>query len=157
MTVIARHRTQKLHPIQFAPGCMSHNTMSHRAGNRIIHHIQAGITVNNNLICRDLAHSSQKLLGLLDSIQHTIITAVYTLTAFQIHTAIKNIQHTHGQIQLFGTGFSSGHIQLQPLILIMFILGLKFIFQYKQFVFTHGFIRLHNTLPILSHFKNIIH
>ena len=84
MSVISRNRTEELYFIQFRPWRASENSVCHRACNRIVHNIQAGITENHNVVFRNFHHVSKKLLRLCDSVQNTIISAVHSIFTDQV-------------------------------------------------------------------------
>ena len=50
--------------------------MGHGTGNGVIHHIQAGISVNDDVVDGVLHHITDQFLGFPDSIQHAVVAAV---------------------------------------------------------------------------------
>ena len=81
MPVISGNRAQKFYFIQLTPGSVAHDSVGHGAGNGIIHDIQAGVTVDNDMIRSHLHHIPQQFFCFTDTIQHTIITAIGSVIA----------------------------------------------------------------------------
>ena len=84
MPVISRHRAEEFHFIQPAPRRAAHDPVSHGPGNRIIHDVQTGVSVDDDLIRMDLHHVCQQLLGLADAIQNTVVAAVCSVVTGQV-------------------------------------------------------------------------
>ena len=112
MSVISGNGAEELDLILSAPWFISHNAMCHSAGNGIVHHVQAGISVNDNGGRIHLHHIRQKLLGLVDTGENAIVAAVSTVFAGQVIIAAEHIHHPHGKIQLLHAWLAPGHIQL---------------------------------------------
>ena len=113
MTVISRYRTEEFHFIKFTPRCISHNSVRIGTCNGIEHYVQAGVTINDDVLRLYLRHLAEKSLGFRDSVDDTIVTAVHTGLTFQICIARKYFHHFHGKIKLIRCRFTTGHIQCQ--------------------------------------------
>ena len=81
MPVITGYRTEKLHNGKLAPGRTAADAVRHGTRYRIIHDVQTGISVNDNLVGRNLDQIRQKLLGFLNTVDHAIVSAVDSLSA----------------------------------------------------------------------------
>ena len=112
VTVITRNRAEELHLVELAPGSASHDAVGHGAGNGVVHHIQAGVSVDNNIVRGYLDHVGDQLLGLSDAVQNAVVPAVGAVLADEVVLAAQNVHHSHGEIQLLGAGLTSGHIKL---------------------------------------------
>ena len=153
VAVVARNGTEEFHLVQLAPGRAAHNAMGHGSGHSVIHHVQAGVAIDNDLIRGDLGHSAQKLLRFLYAVQHAIIPAVHALGILQVRSAVQHVHHSHGKIQLLCAGLASGHIQVQIQGLRLAVLRVQLCFQRQQFFLTHLTVRFHNTPPhLFCHF-----
>ena len=143
MPVITGNRAEEFHNRELAPGGASAHAVGHGTGYRIVHHIQAGIAVNDDLVGGNLDQVGQKLLRLLDAVDHAVVSAVDPLSALQIGGAVQHIHHSHGNVKLLRGRLSSGHIQLQAHILKLLVLRLQFILQSFQLFSASVFVRLH--------------
>ena len=56
MSVISRYRTQEFNLVKLAPRGISHNAMSHRTGDGVVHYVQAGVSIDNDIVSRNLDH-----------------------------------------------------------------------------------------------------
>ena len=137
MTVIARCRTKEFHLVKLAPWCMSKKAEHISSRYCIIHHIQTGVTKNHNVIRIHFSNRGQQSLCFRNTIQYTIISAVCAIFTFQIRLTVKNIHHSHGKIQLCDRRLASGHIQLQPFLLVSLKFLIKFFLQREQFFSAH--------------------
>ena len=95
MSVVPRHGAQKFDLVKLAPRCAPQDTVSHSAGNCVVHHIQAGISEDDHVILRHLHHIGKKLLRLSDTVQAAVIAAVHAIRTGQVHTAVEHIHHPH--------------------------------------------------------------
>ena len=50
MTVITRYRTEEFYLVQLAPGSASAHAMSHGTGYGIVHYVQTGVSVNDDIV-----------------------------------------------------------------------------------------------------------
>ena len=140
MTVIAGSGAQKLHMLLTAPRLAAAKAMGHSAGNGIEHHVQAGVTSHNHLLSRHIHQLSKQSLHLRQAIGHTIVAAIIPIGIGQLGSRAQDIQHGHGQFQLFHTGLSSGHIQLQAHCLHFIIFCLQLLVQGCKFILVHGLV-----------------
>ena len=147
MPVIPRNRAQEFHLVQLAPGSIAQDTVGHGSGNRIIHHIQRRIAVNDDVVRVILHHVADQYLCLVDTRQHTVVTAVGSVLAAEVHPGIQRIHHSHGQIQLLPTWFPAAHVQSQILLLELVILRPKIRQLHLQFVLRHFSIWFHLYAP----------
>ena len=107
------------------PGSHPHNTVGEGMAHYIEHYIQAGVAVDNDIICRHFDQFSQQMLCFRDAIHNTIVTAINSCLTLQICKAVQYIHHTHGKIQLRCARFTAGHIQFQSFTLELLILSLQ--------------------------------
>ena len=84
MSVISRYRAQEFNLVKLAPRGISHNAMSHRTGDGVVHYVQAGVTKDDNIVLRYFHHIRKKLFCFFDSIDHSIVTAIYSFFADKI-------------------------------------------------------------------------
>jgi len=56
MSVISRYRAQEFNLVKLAPRGISHNAMSHRTGDGVVHYVQAGVSIDNDIVSRNLDH-----------------------------------------------------------------------------------------------------
>ena len=152
MSVIARHRTEEFYLVQLRPGSMPAHTHGHSSGHRIEHHVQTGISVNQNVFLRHLGHIRQKPSRFRDSIHYTVIPAVHSRLALHICLAVQHIHHSIRKIKLRLGRLSSGHIQLQSLCLLFLVFLLQHLVLLPEFLFAHLSIRLHIIPPVFFHF-----
>ena len=129
--VISRNRTQEFHLVKLTPRCDSHHPMGHSAGDGVIHHVKTGVPEDDYIVLGNFHHIRQQALRLPDTVKTTVISAVHAVLTRQYSAAVKHIHHSHGQIKLVGSRFSSGHIQLQALRLNFGKLSLKPVFQFQ--------------------------
>ena len=145
MAVISRHRAEEFYLIQLAPGGISHKSQKHSAADRIVHDVQAGVAVDDNLIRPHADHPGHQFLRLGNTVGHTVVSCVGAVLRLHGGLRIQSVQKSHGQIKLLGGRFSSGHIQLQiPALIFLIFLHQIFLFR-RQFLSRHVKIRLHVT------------
>ena len=84
MSVISRYRAKEFYLVKLCPRGASHDTMCHRSCNSIIHYVQAGVTKDDNIVLRYFHHIRKKLFCFFDSIDHSIVTAIYSFFADKI-------------------------------------------------------------------------
>ena len=123
MTVVPGNGAQEFHFIQFAPGGAAHNPVGHGAGNGIVHHVKGRVAVNNNVIHRNFHHIPNECLGFGNAVQNPVVAAIGTVFTGKVGSTGKYVHHTHGKVQLFGTGFPTSHIQFQVAALVFFVLS----------------------------------
>ena len=82
--VVPGCRAEKLYMIQLAPGSISHDTVRMGPCDRVVHHVQRGVAVNNNIVGIVFRHGTDQLLGLRYAVQDSVITAVGTVLTAQI-------------------------------------------------------------------------
>ena len=143
VSVISRHRAEEFHPIQLAPGRIAHDAVCVRSGDRVIHDIQRGIAVYDDVGRIILHHLPHQLLGFLNAVEHAVIAAVCAVRAGQIRITRQNIHHFHGQIQLLPAGLSSCHIEVQFHTLILMIDLFHLLIFRSQFLFRHFRVWFH--------------
>ena len=143
MPVVTGHRAEELHDRKLAPGRTAADAMRHGTRHRIIHDIQAGIAIDDDLVGGNLDQIGKKLLGFLNTVDHTIVSAVNSFPALQIGGAVQHIHHSHGNVKLLRRRLSSGHIQLQAHSLKFFIFRFQFFTQGFQFFSASVVVRLH--------------
>ena len=163
MSVVAGYRAKEIHLVQFSPGCVAHDTMCHCAGDRIIHDIEGGVAIDNDIIRAVLHHIADQVLALFNSVQYTVVAAVCSVFTEHIRVRIEDIHDPHGQIQLLQAGFSPGHIQVQIHVLIFFVLLFQICKLFGEFFIGHFYIRFQISLllyllcaggdSLLPHFK----
>ena len=112
VTIITRYRTQKFYFVQLAPGSMSQDTMHHGSRYRVIHDVQAGIAIDDDVVGGYACHARQQFFCFFQSVQHTVVAAIQSCNVFQVALAIQHVQHEHGQVELICAWLSSGHIQM---------------------------------------------
>ena len=108
--VVAGNGAEELHLVQFAPGGRAHNAADHGPGHGVIHDVQAGVAVDDDLVGPDLHHVGHKLLGLLNAVQHAVVPAVGAVLTGQVAVAAEHIHHAHGEVQLLLAGLAPGHV-----------------------------------------------
>jgi len=113
MTVVSGHRAENFHLVQPAPRRVIKDTVDHGTVDRVIHNIQAGVAVDNDIFRLRADHSRDQLLRRLDPVQDTVVSDIRAETAPKNRVASQHIHHGLGQIQLFFGRLASGHIQLQ--------------------------------------------
>ena len=84
MSVIAWHRAEELHNGKLAPGRTATDAVRHRTRHRIIHDVQAGIAIDADLVSGNFDQIGQKLLGFLNTVDHTIVSAVNSSLHFKL-------------------------------------------------------------------------
>ena len=99
--------------------------MGHGAGDGVVHHVEAGVPIDDDAVDGVLHHVADELLGLLDAVQHAVVPAVGAVLAGQVLPAAQHVHHPHGQVQLLGAGLAPGHVQAQALGLVLLIFGLE--------------------------------
>ena len=155
MAVVSRHHTEEFHLVQLAPGRISHDAVAVGAGNGVVHDVQAGVPVEDQVVIGDLHHVSHQLLGLRNAAEHAVIPAVRAVLAGHIRGAAHHVHHAHGEIQLLGTGISAAHIQLQVLCLHLLVGCLQLAFQRQQLFLCKFCVRFHSPY-LLSHLSLFI-
>ncbi len=146
VAVVSRNGAQEFHLVQPAPGGAPHDAMGHGAGNGVVHHIQAGIPVDDDAVDGVFHHVADQLLCLPDPVQHPVIPAVGAVLAGEIVVAAQHVHHPHGQVQLLNAGLSPGHVQAQAPSLVFFIFGLQLRAQGFQLLFGHFRVWFHLVL-----------
>ena len=121
MPVISGNGAEKLYRIQFAPGGASQYAMRITAADGIIHDIEGGVAVNDNIIWIVLHHVAKQNTCFINARQLAIITAVGAIITGEIRIGIENIHHAHRQVQLFLAGLSAAHIEMEFEVLKTFI------------------------------------
>ena len=123
--VIARSRTEKFHLFLPAPGRAAVNAVG--IGHRYVikHHVQAGIPADNHLGGVHAQHIGEHRLRLRNPVQQAVIPRIHPGIRAVPVPGIDAIQKTQRKIQLLGTRFAAGHIQLQPLSPGVLIQGTK--------------------------------
>ena len=152
MTVIPRHRTQKLHTVKLPPRRTAHETVRHGAGHRIKHNIQTGIPVYNDTALRNLRQIRQQLPCITDSVKNTIIPAIHSVRAHQVRITGQYIHHPNPDIKLRLGRLTAGHIQMQSLLLDLLKLLFKVTLQILQLLFTQLTVRCHIENSLLFFF-----
>ena len=147
MPVIAGHRAEPLHLVQLAPGGIAHHAVGHGTGNGVIHHIQGGVSVDDDVVRIVLHHIGKKDLGLLDAAEHAVIPAVRAVLAEHIRIAVQGIHQPHGQVKLLLAGLAAAHVQCHLHGLILLVLGLQLLDQLLQLVSRHLVVCLHAGSP----------
>ena len=164
--VVAGNGAEELHLVQLAPGGRAHNALDHGPGHGVVHHVQAGVAIDDDLIRPDLHHVRHELLAFLNAVQHAVVPAVGAVLTGQVAVAVQHVHHTHGQIQLGLAGLAPGHIQGKLVALVLVVLLFQGCLQLQQLLpgqFGIGFhsylrirgickisyINLHNTYIIL--------
>ena len=91
MSVISRYRAEELDLIQLAPRSRTIDTVCHRTGNCIIHDIQTGVTIYDDVLLLDFHHVCHKLATLSDTIQISIVSCIISKQGTHIRFAINLI------------------------------------------------------------------
>ena len=125
MTVISRYRTEEFYFIKLAPRSISKYTMNHRTGNTVIHNVQAGVAVYDDIFCIGIQNLCDQLFCFIDSIKRAIVSQIGSETAYQCSLACQDIHHRLRQIQLCFGRLTSGHIKFQSFFTKCFILLLQ--------------------------------
>ena len=142
MAVVAGHGAQELHLVQLAPGSGAHDAVGIGAGNGIVHHVQAGIAVDDDVLGVVLHHVAQQLPGLFDAGQRAVVAAIGAVITGQVAVGIQHVHHPHGQVQLLLAGHAPAHVQVNAhgLEFLVFLLQEgNFIFQLLAGHFRIGF------------------
>ena len=147
MAVIAGDGAEELHLFQLAPGGAAHNAGNHGASHRVVHHIQAGVAVDDNLVGANLHHVGHEFLAFVNAIQHAVVAAIRAVFAGQVTFTVEHIHHVHGKIQLLLAGLAASHVQRQLAVLILCILGFELAFQFQQFLPGQFGIGFHQVPP----------
>ena len=120
--------------------------MCHCAGDRIIHDIEGGVAIDNDIIRAVLHHIADQVLALFNSVQYTVVAAVCSVFTEHIRVRIEDVHDSHGQIELLQAGFSPGHIQVQIHVLIFFVLLFQICKLFGEFFIGHFYIRFQISL-----------
>ena len=115
MTVISWYRTEEFHLVKLAPRCISHNSVGIGTCDGVEHYVQTGVTIDNDVLRLNFGHLAKKSLSFRNTVNHTIVSAVYSCLTFQICIARKYFHHFHGKVKLIWCRFTTGHIQCQTL------------------------------------------
>ena len=92
----------------------------------IEHYVQAGVTIDDDVLRLYLRHLTKKSLSFRDSIDNAIVTAVHAGLTFQVCIARKYFHHFHGKIKLIRCRFTTGHVQCQAFCLDLIELTVEF-------------------------------
>ena len=130
VAVVAGHGAQELHLVQLAPGRGAHDAVGVGAGHRVVHHVQAGIAVDDDVLGVVLHHVAQQLPGLLDAGQRAVVAAIGAVVAGQVAVGIQHVHHAHGQVQLLLAGHAAAHVQVNAHALVFLV----FLFQQGDLV-----------------------
>ena len=112
MPVISGNDAQKLHLVQLAPRRIAHHTVRHASGDRIVHDIQRGVAVDDDILCRNLHHVRHQLLDLLYTGETAVVAAVGAVRTYQIRITVQCIQQCPGQIELLLARLAPAHVQM---------------------------------------------
>ena len=135
VAIVAGHRAEEFHTVQFSPGRIAHDAVCDGTGNGVIHHIQGRIAVNDDRIRRVLHHITQQNACFVNAGQNAVVAAVGAVFAEQIHTGIQDIHHAHGEVELLLGWLPAAHIQVHVQSLLMSISHLQFDQLAGQFFF----------------------
>ena len=84
MAIITRNRAKEFYFVELAPRSTAHYTVCHRTGYGIKHDIQAGVSIDNDIVRRYLHHITNQFLYLLDAGKNAVVTAVGSILTGQI-------------------------------------------------------------------------
>ena len=141
--VIARDRAEPLHLIQPAPGDIPHHTVRHGTGNGVIHHIQGGVSVDDDVVRIVLHHIGNQDLGLCDPVQHSVISAVRPVLTEHVRIAVQRVHKSHGEVELLLAGLSAAHVEAHLHRLISSVFLFQFADQLLKLFHAHLFVSFH--------------
>ena len=147
MPVIAGHRAEEFHLVQFTPGRASADAVCVRAGDRVEPDIQRGIAEDHHVVRRHLGHLAHQALRLRYAEKHAVIPAVGARCVVKIAVGIQHVHQSVRQIQLFLGRLAAGHIQLQSQLLHGPELLLERLLLFQKFLFCPFSVRLHTVSP----------
>ena len=84
MTVIYWYRTEEFYFVKFAPWGVSHYAVSHGTCDAVEHYVKAGVSVDDDVVRVYFGHFSEKAFCFRDSVDDSVVTAVYACFSFEI-------------------------------------------------------------------------
>ena len=156
MTVIAGHRAEELHLVLFQPGLVhTGGAKDHQTVHGVIHKGQAGVAPGQHLLHRHFQQIGKHLPAGRNAFQCAVVAGIQSLI-HGVLTGLDHRQHPFTGIQLVGAGLAPGHIQLQALGLVAFVLFVElfqFFFQFSPC----GFCQIHTiTSNFICFYASII-
>ena len=154
MTVIARHRAKELHFVLFQPGLIhTSGAEDHQTVHGVIHKGQAGVASGQHLLHRHFQQISKHLAAGGNAFQGAVVAGVQALID-GVLTGLDHRQHPFAGIQLVSAGLAPGHIQLQALGLIAFVLFIE-LFQFLFQLSACGFCQIHTITSNFIYFQTL--
>ena len=150
MTVITGGRAEELDLFLSAPGTGAvQQAVGKSTGDDISHHIQRGSAADEDVFGFAVQNVCPVSTGRGKTCQFAVVSGIDAAVK-AVFGGLKNSQHIADQIQLSLCGLAAGHVQIQLLILAVFILchylGV-FVF---QFFFGHAGIGGHIHHPLFQ-------
>lgn len=87
--------------------------VGHPLGDAVVHHLQAGVVPQDDLVRGQANHVAEDLPHLRQAVPNAVVPAVVAVGIGELAAGLQGLQHPQGQVQLIRAGLASGHIQLQ--------------------------------------------
>ena len=100
MPVVSGHDAEEFHLVQLAPGRVTHDAVSVGAGDGVVHDIQTGVSVEDDVVRLHFHHIRHQVQRLRNAGEHAVVAAVGAVLAAQLCLAVQNVQQSHREIQL---------------------------------------------------------
>ena len=140
MSVVAGHRAQEFQLLFHSPGMLAVRkayTPAHI--DHVVHQCERGVSAHDDLVLLHAHQLGKEAAGLGHAGQQAVVAGILTVFSDVFVLAEQPV----GQLQLFGAGLAAGHIQLQPLGLILLILCQNCLVFLLQLLFGHALVFFH--------------
>ncbi len=144
VAVIPGRRAQELATALDDPGFIpfpgAHGVALHEV---VEHHVEARVAADDDLLDRNAEDLGEQASRLDEAHEVAVVQDILLLLRLQIGTGVDDVEHLDGGLFLFDRGLASGHVQVETLLHILVITGLKPVLLGLQFFTCHFGILFH--------------
>ena len=156
MAVIAGRRAQEFAAALDDPGFVrfpgTHRETLHEV---VEHHVEARVAADDDLLDRNAEDLGEQASRLDETHEVAVVQDILLLLRRQVGTGVDDVEHLDGSLFLFDGGLAAGHVQVEALLHVLVITGLKSLLFGRQFFTCHFRILFHGE-PSFRKTANII-